>query len=50
MCFTKQNVKDVSGMLRLENALQHYKDPVITLNLCILSTSNKVSLTKSVNI
>lgn len=41
MCFTKQNVKDISGYAKVGNAFQLYNDPVITLNLCNLSTNIK---------
>lgn len=33
MCFTKQNVEDVSGYAKAGNAFQQFKNPVITLNL-----------------
>lgn len=41
MYFTKQNVKDISGYAKAGNTFQHCNDPVITLNLCNLSTNIK---------
>jgi len=39
--FHKAKRKDVSGYAKVGNAFQHYKDPVIALNLCNLSTNIK---------